>query len=79
LAGTRLNAMPAAAGTPPDDPEGELPPPGNRWGSGAQSVLPYLTKSLQAKPASVDPRDATRPPRGAGKPVFSSRPRRPPG
>jgi hypothetical protein len=30
--------------------DGDLPPPGTRWGSGAQSVLPYLTKSLQAKP-----------------------------
>ena len=30
-----------------------LPPPGSRWGSGAQSVLPYLTKSLQAKPTSA--------------------------
>jgi hypothetical protein len=30
-----------------------LPPPGSRWGSGAQSVLPYLTKSLQAKPAAA--------------------------
>ena len=26
-------------------------PSGQRWGSGAQSVLPYLTKTLQAKPA----------------------------
>ena len=34
-----------------DDPT--LPPPGSRWGSGAQSVLPYLTKSLQARPASA--------------------------
>jgi hypothetical protein len=30
-----------------------LPPPGSRWGAGAQSVLPYLTKTLQAKPASA--------------------------
>ena len=59
-----------------DDHEGELPEPGKRWGSGAQSVLPYLTKSLQAKPASsVDPRDATRP--GGRNPVFSDWPRRP--
>lgn len=29
----------------------ELPPPGSRWGAGARSVLPYLTKSLQARPA----------------------------
>jgi len=32
--------------------EGDLPPPGTRWGTGARSVLPYLTKSLQAKPAA---------------------------
>jgi hypothetical protein len=30
--------------------ESELPPPGNRSGSGAQSVLPYLARSLQARP-----------------------------
>jgi hypothetical protein len=30
----------------------DLPPPGSRWGTGARSVLPYLTKSLQAKPAA---------------------------
>lgn len=37
----------------------DLPPPGSRWGSGAQSVLPYLTKSLQAKPVPApDPREA---------------------
>lgn len=33
------------------DPDSDLPPPGSRWGAGAQSVLPYLTKSLQARPA----------------------------
>lgn len=38
--------------------DGELPPPGSRWGAGAGSVLPYLTKSLQAKPATgQDTRD----------------------
>ena len=59
-----------------DDENGGLPEPGKRWGSGAQSVLPYLTKSLQAKPASaVDPRDATRP--GGRNPVFSDWPSRP--
>ena len=41
--------------------EPELPPPGRRWGAGAQSVLPYLTKSLQAKPA---PAAEGREPRG---------------
>lgn len=35
-----------------DDQDSELPPPGTRWGAGAGSVLPYLAKSLQAKPAS---------------------------
>lgn len=41
------------------DQDGELPPPGSRWGSGAGSVLPYLTRSLQAKPASTqDTREA---------------------
>jgi hypothetical protein len=34
-----------------DEQDGELPPPGSRWGAGAGSVLPYLTKSLQARPA----------------------------
>jgi hypothetical protein len=36
-----------------DDHDSDLPPPGSRWGSGAQSVLPYLTKTLQAKPAAA--------------------------
>jgi len=36
-----------------EEPDPTLPPPGSRWGSGAQSVLPYLTKSLQARPASA--------------------------
>jgi len=36
-----------------DEQDNELPPPGSRWGSGAQSVLPYLTKTLQAKPAAA--------------------------
>jgi len=36
-----------------DEQESDLPPPGSRWGAGAQSVLPYLTKSLQAKPAAA--------------------------
>lgn len=33
-----------------EEADGELPPPGTRWGTGAQSVLPYLTKTLQARP-----------------------------
>jgi hypothetical protein len=55
-----------------DEHDPTLPPPGSRWGSGAQSVLPYLTKTLQARPASapeqgrdnkpgVEPRHAERP------------------
>jgi hypothetical protein len=36
-----------------EDQDPTLPPPGSRWGAGAQSVLPYLTKSLQARPASA--------------------------
>lgn len=35
-----------------DDPDNGLPPAGSRWGSGARSVLPYLTKSLQSRPSS---------------------------
>lgn len=42
--------MPASSSV--DDPDSGLPPPGQRWGAGAQSVLPYLTKTLQARPAS---------------------------
>ena len=46
-------------GSTGDDQDGELPPPGSRWGAGAGSVLPYLTRSLQARPASAhDPREA---------------------
>lgn len=48
------------ANLPTDDDSG-LPPPGQRWGAGAQSVLPYLTKTLQAKPAdAVHPREGSR-------------------
>lgn len=54
------------------DQETELPPPGNRSGRGAQSVLPYLTRSLQAKPAhAAEPRE----PRPAeDKPAACDRP-----
>lgn len=41
-----------------DDQDPTLPPPGHRWGSGVQSVLPYLTKSLQAKPTAQEARDS---------------------
>ena len=55
-----------------EEQDGGLPPPGRRWGAGAQSVLPYLTKSLQARPSSSpDHRDS-----GGrdGNPVFASGP-----
>lgn len=37
--------------TSPEEQDGGLPPPGSRWGAGAQSVLPYLTKTLQSRPS----------------------------
>jgi hypothetical protein len=41
--------------------ESELPPPGSRSGCGAESVLPYLTRSLQARPAHApEPRESPR-------------------
>jgi hypothetical protein len=55
----------------PDDQEG-LPPPGSRWGAGAQSVLPYLTKTLQAKPFSAPESREARP--RDGHPVFGNWP-----
>jgi len=47
------------------DEDGGLPPPGSRWGAGSSSVLPYLTKTLQARPVSApeQPRE-TRPREG---------------
>lgn len=61
--------MPSASGY---DQESDLPPPGSRSGCGAQSVLPYLTRSLKAKPANApEPRDA-RP--AEDKPAFNDRP-----
>lgn len=58
-----------------EDQETGLPPPGSRWGSGAHSVLPYLTKSLQAKPANA-PEQARegRQREREGHPVFTSSP-----
>jgi hypothetical protein len=35
------------------DEQDDLPPAGERWGRGASSVLPYLTRSLRSKP--LDP------------------------
>jgi len=54
-----------------DEPDSSLPPPGSRSGTGAQSVLPYLTRSLQAKPAAVPEREARATP---GDPVFTRAP-----
>lgn len=41
-----------------EEPDTDLPPPGSRSGAGAQSVLPYLTQTLQAKPAAITEREA---------------------
>jgi hypothetical protein len=30
-----------------------LPPPGQRWGAGAQSVLPYLSRTLRSRPTEA--------------------------
>ena len=42
-----------------DDPT--IPPPGRRTGKGADSVVPYLVKSLASKPKAQTDRDDTRP------------------
>lgn len=49
------------------DEEQDLTAPGRRWGRGADSVLPYLTRSLQSRPTgSLDgPGDERRPARSA--------------
>jgi hypothetical protein len=54
-----------------DEQDNSLPPPGSRSGAGAQSVLPYLTKTLQAKPAALPEREG-RP--AGGDPVLASAP-----
>ena len=36
------------------DPTPRLLPEGRRWGFGAHSVVPYLTKSLNARAGGVD-------------------------
>lgn len=61
--------------TEDDEQDAGLPPPGSRWGAGAQSVLPYLTKSLQARPASAQEhaRDGGKREREGGQ-VFSDAP-----
>jgi hypothetical protein len=57
------------------EPEVELPPPGSRWGSGAHSVLPYLARSLQARPLTGAESRESRPrptgPRGCDRPAAS--------
>jgi hypothetical protein len=61
--------------SPGFEQDGELPPPGSRWGSGAGSVLPYLTKSLQAKPAAGSDNREQRPQdpgRGQERPASSA-------
>lgn len=42
-----MTERPAEHGDP------ELPPPGSRWGVGAHSVLPYLVRTLRARPAAA--------------------------
>lgn len=57
-----------------EDLEGELPPPGMRWGCGAQSVLPFLARTLQAKP--VPALEHREPRQREGHPVFTNWPPR---
>lgn len=48
-----------------DDPT--IPPPGRRSGAGSWSILPYLVKSLAAKPKDgPPPRDDNDAPRATG-------------
>lgn len=47
-----------------DEADSGLPPPGSRWGAGAQSVLPYLTKTLQSRPAAAPEPREPHPPAG---------------
>lgn len=63
-------------GSTGDDPDGELPPPGTRWGTGAGSVLPFLARSLQARPSSGQDETKTRedPPRPAREHPGASAP-----
>jgi hypothetical protein len=39
--------------TPSEEDDAQLRAPGSRWGTGAQSVLPYLARTLQARPAAA--------------------------
>lgn len=45
----------------PDDPDSDLLPPGSRWGAGAESVLPYLARSLQARPIALPEQQGMQP------------------
>lgn len=39
---------------PPRDQRPRLMPEGRRWGFGAHSIVPYLTRALSARPADGD-------------------------
>lgn len=42
--------------SPRSDPRSRLLPEGQRWGFGAHSVVPYLTRALEARPGdAADP------------------------
>jgi hypothetical protein len=56
----------------PSDDRDDLPAPGERWGRGASSVLPYLTKSLRSKPAEQPEGSEAR--SNSAHPVFSDWP-----
>lgn len=51
-----------------EDGVAHLPPPGSRWGVGACSVLPYLARTLQARPAATAEASATHASRGTTPP-----------
>jgi hypothetical protein len=38
----------------PSEPPHSLLPEGRRWGFGAHSILPYLTRALQARPGTAE-------------------------
>jgi hypothetical protein len=39
--------------SPVEDDDAQFRAPGSRWGTGARSVLPYLARTLQARPAAA--------------------------
>lgn len=57
-----------------EDQDPTLPPPGSRWGAGARSVLPYLTKSLQARPSAPEQPRESKPAADARLPERPSSP-----